>query len=56
MSIEKADPYQVKAYRRAAKTVPGLGESLELAAGLCNPMARAGVMARAFSKMPGLKL
>ena len=29
LSMEKANPYKVKAYRRAAKIVCGLGESFD---------------------------
>jgi DNA polymerase (family 10) len=29
LSMEKANPYKIKAYRRAANTIRGLGESLD---------------------------
>src|ERR1700704_615074 len=29
MSMEKANPYKIKAYRRAANTIRGLGESVD---------------------------
>jgi DNA polymerase (family 10) len=29
LSMEKANPYKIKAYRRAADTIRGLGESVD---------------------------